>query len=464
SELQTSPAPSGPSRHLGSEITTLRQEILRLQREVSTLQDEKSDLELVLEIHTEHSDSVADELFDEVEKTLRESAKRFRSIVKATPVPIVITRNENREIVYANQLAGPLVGLHPDTVVGRDFLDFYEFSAQAQQIAMILNEQGFVNDYELRLKRVDNTSLLVSLSVQPLTFNNEECSLSVLYDLTELKRAEQERSRLSAIQQELDLAQQIQERLLPPSQPYWQDLDVICYTVPARSVGGDFYTYHPFVTLQPLARRSSQPVEDRRYALAIGDVSGKGMPAALMMAVSFSSLRAIIDRAWSPGQLLAHLDPTLGLYTRTTQQNCALCYAEITVPASSKRSSQIYATLRVANAGCIEPIVKRIDGTVEWIEVTGLPLGAWSEGNQGYIEATVDLQRGDMIILTSDGVVEAMAPTDEMFGFERLEQAVVTGPDRSSEAMLAHLRNEIDKFVGQAEPHDDFTIMVVRVV
>ena len=81
----------------------------------------------------------------------------------------------------------------------------------------------------------------------------------------------------------------------------------------------------------------------------------------------------------------------------------------------------------------------------------------------GYQEVSLSLSKGDLVILTSDGVVEAMTAAEEMFGFERLEQAVASGSQTSAEAMLAHLRAAVEAFAGDTEPYDDLTIVVVQV-
>ena len=115
------------------------------------------------------------------------------------------------------------------------------------------------------------------------------------------------------------------------------------------------------------------------------------------------------------------------------------------------------------NAGCITPIIRRVDGTVEWVEVGGIPLGVDLGAKFGYQEVSRSLSKGDLVILTSDGVVKAMTAAEEMFGFEQLEQAVASGPQSNAEAMLAHLRTTVEAFVGDTEPHDDLTMVVVQV-
>jgi sigma-B regulation protein RsbU (phosphoserine phosphatase) len=249
----------------------------------------------------------------------------------------------------------------------------------------------------------------------------------------------------------LNLAHSIQQSLLPPSRPTWPNLELVCYSAPAREVGGDLYAYHAFNSSTTLEGSSG------RYAIAVGDVSGKGMPAALLMAVSLASFQSMVGQGLRPGEFLAYLDNALVPYTRTTRQNCALVYLEITPPNHSNQG-----ILRVGNAGCVMPIIRRVDGQVEWIEVGGIPLGVGLGATSGYEEVILSLSKGDLIILVSDGVIEANNANHEMFSFDRLEQAVRLGPQTSAEAMLDHLKRAGMAFVGETEPHDDMTLVVVQ--
>jgi len=462
-----------PSRQeLMAEVAALRQEMTKLRQDkedlemmlemtaehsdtvTDELQQEKEDLEMMLEVTTEHSDTVTEELQNKAEEALRESERRLRLIVEATPVPVIISRVSDGEIVYANHMSGPLVGLSTETLLGRKVTDFYHDPADQQPLLDALQQQGEVNNYELRIKRADSSLLWAEVFLRSLTFNDEPSLLSAIHDITERKRAEQERLQLSAIQQELAIAQEIQQSLLLPNKPDWTGIDVICHSTPAREVGGDFYTYHAFEL-----DGNSEGI----YAIAVGDVSGKGMSAALLMAVSLASFQSIIGQALAPGELLAHLDSAIVPYTRTGHRNCALVYAEITPPTNHPIEEDKDGVLRVANAGCITPIIRRVNGTVEWVEVGGIPLGMGLGARYGYQEVSLSLSKGDLVILTSDGVVEAMTAAEEMFGFDRLEQAVASGSQTSAEAMLAHLRAAVEAFAGGTEPYDDLTIVVVQV-
>jgi serine phosphatase RsbU (regulator of sigma subunit) len=275
-----------------------------------------------------------------------------------------------------------------------------------------------------------------------------------------IQQTNQKLQNLNArLQNELNLARQIQQSLLPPPKPNWLGLDILCYSRPATEVGGDLYAYHAF---------DNPPEAPFRYVIAVGDVSGKGMPAALLMAVSMASFQSIMPSGLAPASMLANLDRAILPYTRTSRQNCALCYLEITPPAAPADTLSLLGqldggALRVANAGCIYPIIRRQDGSVEWVSVGGPPLGFGLGAADGYHEAEYVLGVGDLVILTSDGVVEAKNNNGEMFGLDRWEQVVRSGPPRNAEAMLTYLKTQVTVFVGEIEPHDDMTIVVAQV-
>lgn len=267
------------------------------------------------------------------------------------------------------------------------------------------------------------------------------------------------------MQDELAMAHSIQQSLLLPSRPSWRDPDIVCYTIPAREVGGDFYIYHAFDTRLRGA--------EKRVVVAVGDVSGKGMPAALLMAISLSVFQSVIDRTYSTSKMVTDLidhasflndfitnfGRSIASYTRSTRQNCALSYVEIQKPQHVSQPVK----LRAINAGCVMPIIRHNNGTVEWVNAFGLPLGVALEMTSGYPEVVCDVQRGDIVVLSSDGVIEACDADGTMFGFDQFEHAVRTGPHESAQAMLEHLLNIIKAFVGTAEPHDDITLVVVQV-
>lgn len=408
----------------------------------------------------------------QAEAALHSSQERFREVVSSISDHVYVTQlTDQGQAVnlylspHVEMLTGypkerfetdwhfwPTQVIHPD-----------DQAAAAVQAAKLAAGQN--SEMEYRLVRADGTVIWVRDSGRSQRLGASKIIYGVVSDITARKRAEEElkvtnqqlQELTTRLQEELTLAHKIQQSLLPAGRPTWPGLDLVCYSAPAREVGGDFYAYHAFSSFQASLLEGAS--EGERFAIAVGDVSGKGMPAALLMAASLTALQSIITHAFSPSDLLTELDLALKPYTKTTLQNCALCYAEITLPTSD----QSQGWLRVANAGCVTPLIGRANGAVEWVEVGGLPLGVGLSARHRYAEATFSLNSGDLVIFTSDGVIEALNAAGQLFSFERFEQAVAAGPKNSATAMLAHLRAVVTHFTGNIEPHDDLTIVVVQV-
>lgn len=273
------------------------------------------------------------------------------------------------------------------------------------------------------------------------------------------------------LKHELSIAQDIQESLLPLSKPAWPDLDVICYNTPARDIGGDFYQYHRFETFNvdtwwagispdepnPLAKHKGAL---QKYAFVVGDVSGKGVSAALLMATSLSQFDASLAFELTPTERLIHLDKAISPYTKPRRKNCAMCYVELVLPPKDKdRAGQIY----MINAACIPPYIKRASGQVEQPNIGGFALGQDLGNETSYQGVTLPIYSGDLIILTSDGLIEANNAAGDMLGFERFAEIIQNGPQTNVEAMLSHIKGCILTFTGKAEQRDDMTVVVIQV-
>jgi sigma-B regulation protein RsbU (phosphoserine phosphatase) len=246
------------------------------------------------------------------------------------------------------------------------------------------------------------------------------------------------------IDQELKTAQQIQKSLLPIEVPDIPGLDIAGYSQPAWEVGGDFYNFSVF--------------EQKHLGIAVGDVSGKGMQAALMMALSFGLLTSEVNRVIAPASLMMIMNRVLQPHTKYNKMNTALGYMTL-VP--SQNVANAHWDLSAANAGLIAPLLRHRDGTVEWIDVTGLPLGTVKEAE--YRELHQSLEPGDLVFLTTDGVVEAMNADGEMYGFDRLVQSVAASTCQTAETTLESVLTDLQSFVGNAETQDDLTMVVVMV-
>lgn len=238
---------------------------------------------------------------------------------------------------------------------------------------------------------------------------------------------------------ELSLASQMQASLLPSTLPPPPGWELAVFWQSAREMGGDFYT---MINLGQGQR-----------GIAIGDVNGKGASAAMAGALTVGLLEAYAPTHTSPEQLLTHLNDDLYFRFRSNRMNVACCY--LIVDESSLH-------LRVANAGFVFPYLRRDNSVIE-VQIGGMPLGAWPQYN--YRAQSLALHPGDLLFLSSDGLVEARNSQGELFGFDRLHAEILNLPaGLDAQSALNYMLSSVRAFIDGAELHDDLTIMVARVV
>jgi serine phosphatase RsbU (regulator of sigma subunit)/CHASE1-domain containing sensor protein len=240
-----------------------------------------------------------------------------------------------------------------------------------------------------------------------------------------------------SVEQELRVARSIQHALLPKDLPKLEGWEIAHHYQPAREVGGDFYDF--------------LRLEDGRVGFVIGDVSGKGMAAALVMANTQSVLRAVAHRgSVAPEQVLAEANEILCAYIPPTNM-FVTCFYAILEPESGR--------LRYANAGHDLPY-ERHDGRVDKLRARGMPLGLMPD--MGYEEKEAVLAAGDDLLFYSDGLVEAHDPKGEMFGFSRL-QDLVRAHRSGDSSLIAFLLSELSRFTGENwEQEDDITLVTLE--
>ncbi len=254
--------------------------------------------------------------------------------------------------------------------------------------------------------------------------------------VAQLVREQQKEAReRERIEQELKVASIIQQTLLPKSEPDLPGYDVATFYKPAREVGGDFYDF--------------LELEDGRLGLIIGDVTDKGVPAAMVMATTRTLLRASAQRFDSPGDVLERVNDIL--VPDIPPNMFVTCLYAILDPRSGR--------LHYANAGHDLPYRSRRK-TAEELRARGMPLGLMP--GMGYEEKEVFLEEGDTVLFYSDGLVEAHDPRREMFGFPRLQGLV--GAHRSGGASLVEfLLSELGRFTGDGwEQEDDITLVTLE--
>jgi serine phosphatase RsbU (regulator of sigma subunit) len=238
--------------------------------------------------------------------------------------------------------------------------------------------------------------------------------------------------------QELRLARRIQASFLPTEFPELPGYDVHAVNVASREVSGDFYDV--------------VPAGDGQLLLAIADVSGKGVPAALLTSMLQASLRTQAVGAASVAGILENINRLL------LQQHAIGRFATFFLARLDAASGR----LAYCNAGHNPPILRRAAGTLETLEAGGTVIGILPD--QRWDEGAIELLAGDRLVFYTDGITEAAGPGGGMFGDDRLRDLVASlPPGLSSREVAERLVAEVDRFTGGSEPDDDRTLLLLRV-
>ena len=245
------------------------------------------------------------------------------------------------------------------------------------------------------------------------------------------------------MEEELKIAHDIQISMLPEESPDIEGFAISASSYPAREVGGDFYDFIE------IGRDNN-----RKLGIVVGDVSGKAVSGALVMAASRSIFRVLADPDISVRDMvllgnrrLKH-DVKKGMFV-------ALVYALL---------DPIEKKMTIVNAGQTQPIVCSVqEEKPTYIDSEGdrFPLGIIEDCD--YQESTVSLKSGDAVVFYTDGIVEAMNESGDMYGFDRFIEVIEENKSLDSEEFLSRLMSDVTRFVGDAEQHDDLTIVIVKV-
>jgi phosphoserine phosphatase RsbU/P len=238
------------------------------------------------------------------------------------------------------------------------------------------------------------------------------------------------------LERDLALARELQFRLLPQSRPQFTNLEVAAQFMPARAIGGDLYDFVNY-------SMSSM-------AMVIGDVSGKGAPAAIYAALVSGILRSHAPIEPGPAEMLRAVNFSLG-ERRIDGQFVSLIYA---VWDDGDRS------LQVANSGLPRPLYCH-DGKIDVIEATGLPLGLFDDAE--YDEFTFKAKPGDMFVFFSDGILDARNKAGDMFGRTRVEEVIASCSEVSAEWVVNSLFKAVTDHAAGVEAFDDETVVAIKV-
>jgi len=274
-------------------------------------------------------------------------------------------------------------------------------------------------------------------NVEAVEFDNHFWAALLLLLLLMLEIADR-----VVMKRDLQIAREIQTWLLPGVPPQIPGLAIAYATRPANTVAGDYYDVFP---------RPGRINEDNRVVLAVADVAGKSIPAAMLMATFQASLKTL-----STAQVaLPELASNMNRYACSNSQG-GLRFTT----AFLAEYDPIRRTLDYINAGHNNPILRRASGQIERLDVGGLPFGILPDTK--YDSATITLAPGDWLIIFTDGLVEAENARQEDYGEARLLTAIEAGKSVEPAEMLKRLMAEVDLFVGNTPQHDDVTCMLLK--
>jgi phosphoserine phosphatase RsbU/P len=245
------------------------------------------------------------------------------------------------------------------------------------------------------------------------------------------------------MKRDLQIAREIQTWLLPGAPPQIPGLSLAYSTRPANTVAGDYYDVFP---------RPGRTPEENRVVVAVADVAGKSIPAAMLMATFQASLKTLSTAQVALPELAANMNRYASSNSQGGLRFTTAFLAEY---------DPVRRTLDYINAGHNNPILRRASGQIERLDVGGLPFGIMPEAK--YQSASVTLEPGDWLIIFTDGLVEAFNGRQEEYGETRVLSVLDTSLSGSPADLLKRLMASLDLFVGSTPQHDDVTCMLLKV-
>ena len=245
------------------------------------------------------------------------------------------------------------------------------------------------------------------------------------------------------MKRDLEIARDIQSWLLPATPPLVPGLTIAFATRPANTVAGDYYDVFP--------RQAATP-EEQTLLLAVADVAGKSIPAALLMATFQASLKTLSSTGCALPQLLAGMNSYACCNSQGGLRFTTAFIGEYRPEAR---------LLKYINAGHNNPVLRRSSGTVERLDAGGLPLGIQQDVSYAYGEVT--LASGDWLIIFTDGLVEAVNHTGEEYGEQRMMAVLNGNVGMAPDLLLDRMIFDVNAFVGTTPQHDDITCMLIKV-
>ena len=369
--------------------------------------------------------------------------ERFRSLLDQSNDCIFLLKFPSLTFVDVNESACRQLDCSREDFLSRHFVDFVPEEVVARIGALAVDGMTEGKDRDTittELQKCSNGEIPVEINIRLVTFNNEQYGVAVARDITERKRAEQALMENFRMLRDMELARQIQLSLLPTTPPELPGIELAGCCVPATHVGGDYYDFFKN--------------DYGEVNLVVADVSGHSFGAALMTAEARSVLRTQIHRYNGTGEVLASLNRNL---------HDDLDQAGLFITLIYVKYNAINRTLYYSNAGHVPPLLYRSsEATCRKLEAEGLIIGV--RKGEIYEAKQLQLREGDVLLLYTDGIIEAMNAAGEEFGVARLSHCLVAQHAEAPQVILAAIIKEVAAFTGASAMADDVTMIVMKVL
>jgi sigma-B regulation protein RsbU (phosphoserine phosphatase) len=374
----------------------------------------------------------------------------------------VICINKNFNVELANQQVCELFGYKKDELINAPINSILDgFKENLLQRINIFDKPG-IKDFpnfifESEAVCSSGLKLEVELSISKWQYeqgtyisviirdisqhHREQEALTKAQDFIESKlenenrRLLEEEKEFIKMQEELRLAREIQQHLLPDSPPTIDGFDIAAINIPAKEVGGDYYDFD---------------LNEEKLFFCLGDVSGKGMPASLLVANLQASLHSQLKNSLTPKEIIQNSNQLIYQNTDPTKF-ITFFYGLLDVTNGQ---------ITYCNAGHDQPILLTSKSKLINLQTGGIPLGVLPEFE--YENTNVNITEGEILILYSDGITEAWNENQEEFGLERLINKLQTSKDLNAIDIIKSVINEIQSFIGEVPQMDDMTMMIIK--
>ena len=379
--------------------------------------------------------------YPELQQKLDE-LERFRALLDQSNDCIFLFHVLSNRFIDVNESACRQLGWSRQELLAANWDQLFPEEAVARSMESLATglERGWDRDTITTIMRQHSgKELPVEITIRVATFNKELYGVAVARDITERKRGEKALLENAHILREMELARNIQLSLLPVAPPEVPGVSLAGFCLPATHVGGDYYYF---------AKRDNGIVD-----LAVADVSGHNIGAALMTVEARTVLRSQLATGSSAGRILAAMNEIL--YEDLNR-------AELFITVFCASFDTFSRTLTYANAGHPPPLHFTYSApSCQWLDADGLLMGV--RENVAFEEKQIQLQSGDVLLLYTDGVIEADNGDGELFGIERLCNILHSRHRESPQAIIDAIVLDVAAFSGTIPMEDDVTMVVMKV-